>query len=225
MTTHPLRSASPVLTSAHHHVSPPTLRRTEHQQGPLPAVFLDRDGVINENRDDHVKSWAEFRFLAGTFAALRRLRQADMPVFVITNQAVISRGLMAPAMLDDIHRRMQQQIRLGGGLISDIRYCPHDSHEACGCRKPQPGMLFDLANRWNIDLTRSYLVGDAWTDMAAGHAAGCRCILVKTGRGAEHARLPQARQYPAEHIAPNLLGAVAWLLHQECAHHRVRMLG
>jgi D-glycero-D-manno-heptose 1,7-bisphosphate phosphatase len=214
-----------MLTGAYRRPSPPVLRLIPRRQEPMPAVFLDRDGVINENRDDHVKSWSEFRFLPGTFAALRQLRRVGLPVFVITNQAVISRGLVAPGMLDDIHRRMQQRIRLGGGLITDIRHCPHDTHEACGCRKPQPGMLLDLAARWNIDLARSYLVGDAWTDMAAGHAACCRCILVKTGRGAEHARLPQARQYPAEHIAPNLLGAVAWLLHQEHAHPQVLTLG
>ncbi|GAB4197522.1 MAG: D-glycero-beta-D-manno-heptose 1,7-bisphosphate 7-phosphatase [Roseiflexaceae bacterium] len=225
MPTQPLRSVLPVPATAYRPSSLLPRRAERPSQEPVAAVFLDRDGVINENRDDHVKSWSEFCFLPGTFLALRRLRRAGLPVFVITNQAVISRGLVAPAVLDDIHYRMQQQIRQNGGLINDIRHCPHDSHEACGCRKPQPGMLFDLASHWNIDLGRSYLVGDAWTDMAAGHAAGCRCILVKTGRGTEHARLPEARQYPAEHIAPNLLGAVAWLLHQEHAHTQALALG
>lgn len=188
-------------------------------QEPTRAIFLDRDGVINENRDDHVKCWEEFHFIPGALQALRMLRRLGLPIFVITNQAVINRGLMAPSVLEDIHRRMVQQIHRHGGAVHDIRHCPHDNHEDCSCRKPRPGMLLDLAARWNIDLSHSYLIGDAWTDIAAGHAARCRCIMVQTGRGAAHAQLPEARQYPADYLAPDLLGAVDWLLHQERLAH------
>jgi len=186
-----------------------------HPHEPARAIFLDRDGVINENRDDHVKSWDEFAFLPGVLTALRMLRRLGLPIFIVTNQAIINRGLVAPSVLEDIHHRMVQQIRRHGGAVHDIRHCPHDSHEDCGCRKPRPGMLLELAARWNIDLARSYLVGDAWTDIAAGRAVRCRCIMVKTGRGAAHAQLPEARQHPADYLAPDLLGAVQWLLHEE----------
>jgi D-glycero-D-manno-heptose 1,7-bisphosphate phosphatase len=176
------------------------------------AVFLDRDGVISENRADHVKSWEEFRFIPGTFAALRRLRQAGFLVFVVTNQAIVSRGIVAPNALDEIHERMQAYITFNGGRIDDIRYCPHDYGEGCHCRKPRPGMLKSLAAKWRIDLSRSYMVGDAWTDIVAGRAVQARCVMVRTGRGAEELRLPEARVAPADHVATNLQGAVSWIL-------------
>ena len=179
------------------------------------AVFLDRDGVISENRADHVKSWEEFRFIPGTFAALRRLRQAGFLVFVVTNQAIVSRGIVAPSAVDEIHKRMQAYINFNGGRIDDIRYCPHDYEEGCHCRKPRPGMLKSLAAKWRIDLSRSYMVGDAWTDIAAGRAVQARCVMVRTGRGAEELRLPEARVALADHVAVNLQGAVSWILGQE----------
>src|SRR5579859_977633 len=179
------------------------------------VVFLDRDGVINENRADHVKSWDEFRFIPGVLSALQLLRQADFQVFVVTNQAAIARGQLPDPTLRDIHVRMVNQIQLHGGQIHDIRYCPHDPGDGCQCRKPQPGMLLDLATAWQVDLSQSYLIGDAWTDIAAGRAAACRCVMVRTGRGSEHMHLPQTRQHPADHTAADLLSAVAWLFTQE----------
>jgi D-glycero-D-manno-heptose 1,7-bisphosphate phosphatase len=181
----------------------------------MKAVFLDRDGVINENRDDHVKSWDEFTFIPGALTALRMLRHAGFHVFVVTNQAIVERGVVSPQTIEDIHERMAAEVLSHGGLIHDIRYCPHDSHSNCSCRKPQPGMLLDLAARWNVDVGRSYMIGDALTDMTAGHALTCRCILVQTGRGAEQLRLPEAKQYPVDWVATNLLSAVTWLFSQE----------
>lgn len=137
--------------------------------------------------------------------------------FVVTNQAMVSRGLTTHETLREIHARMALHVTQHGGAITDIRYCPHDTHEQCSCRKPRPGMVLDLAARWNIDLSQSYLIGDAWTDMAAAHAANCRCIMVQTGRGAEHAHLPEALQHPAHHLASNLLSAVQWLCEAEFA--------
>ncbi|MFQ3682729.1 D-glycero-alpha-D-manno-heptose-1,7-bisphosphate 7-phosphatase [Roseiflexus sp.] len=181
----------------------------------MQTVFLDRDGVINENRVDHVKSWREFVFLPGALAALRWLNLAGFRVFVITNQAIVGRGIVPTSVVEEIHARMQVQVALHGGQIHDIRYCPHDDLEHCDCRKPRPGMLRDLAHRWNVDLSRAYLVGDAWSDIAAGHAMGIRSILVRTGRGAQQITRPELRQYPPDHIANDLLGAVAWMMHRE----------
>jgi len=179
------------------------------------TVFLDRDGVINENRVDHVKSWQEFVFLPGALAALRWLNLAGFRVFVITNQAIVGRGIVPARVIDEIHARMQVQVALHGGQIHDIRYCPHDDHEQCDCRKPRPGMVRDLASRWRVDLARAYLVGDAWSDIAAGRAMGIRSILVRTGRGAQQIARPELQHYPPDHIANDLLGAVAWIMHQE----------
>jgi D-glycero-D-manno-heptose 1,7-bisphosphate phosphatase len=179
------------------------------------AIFLDRDGVIGENRDDHVKSWEEFRFLPGALDALRWLRLAGFRTFVVTNQAIVNRGISSAQVVEEIHNRMSLCVAWHGGRIDDIRYCPHDYEEHCECRKPQPGMLRQLAEHWDVDLSRSYMVGDAWTDIAAGRAVNCRSIMVRTGRGAEQASLPEARQYPADHIAADLAAAVEWLCLEE----------
>jgi len=191
------------------------------------AVFLDRDGVISENRNDHVKSWEEFRFLPGVLDALARLHQAGFPLFIVTNQAIVNRGMISAQALEDIHARMLGHVVQHGGFIDDIRYCPHDYGENCACRKPRAGMLVDLAARWQIDLADSYFIGDAWTDIAAGQAVNCRTILVRTGRGEEHIRLPESRRYPADHTAADLPDAANWIMQIEGivpAHHTLNSL-
>lgn len=179
------------------------------------AVFLDRDGVINENRPDHVTSWETFRFLPGALRALQLLAHAEFQVFVITNQAIINRQLIDHTGLATIHRRMRQTILAHGGRIRELRYCPHLPGERCTCRKPEPGMIVGLGHDYGIDLTNAYLVGDALSDLAAGQAAGCRTIIVRTGRGAEQlAALPPGAQ-PPDHVADDLLAAVLWMLSRE----------
>jgi D-glycero-D-manno-heptose 1,7-bisphosphate phosphatase len=147
------------------------------------AIFLDRDGVINVNRTDHVKCWDEFEFLPGALESIRRLTQTGLPIFVITNQAIVNRKLITPETLDGIHNRMMAEISKAGGYITKVYYCPHDTHEKCTCRKPEPGMLLQAAKEFDIDLAESFLIGDAWTDVEAGLTAGTRSILVMTGRG------------------------------------------
>jgi D-glycero-D-manno-heptose 1,7-bisphosphate phosphatase len=147
------------------------------------AIFLDRDGVINENRTDHVKSWDEFEFIPGALESIRRLTETGLPIFVVTNQGAISRGLMSLDTLHDIHGRMTEAIQEAGGMITHVYYCPHDNHEDCDCRKPQPGMLIQAEQEYPIDLSQSFLVGDAWTDVAAGRAVNAHSTLLMTGRG------------------------------------------
>jgi D-glycero-D-manno-heptose 1,7-bisphosphate phosphatase len=147
------------------------------------AIFLDRDGVINENRVDHVKSWDEFSFIPGALESIRRLTDTGLPIFVVTNQAAVNRGLMTVDTLNDIHNRMKEAVCQAGGKITHVYHCPHDNHEDCDCRKPKPGMLQQAAEDFNIDLSKSFLVGDAWTDVAAGVTVGARGILLMTGRG------------------------------------------
>jgi D-glycero-D-manno-heptose 1,7-bisphosphate phosphatase len=151
----------------------------------LRAIFLDRDGVICENRIDHVKSWQEFEFLPGAKESLASLSRLGFSIIVVTNQAAIGRGLMTTEALEDIHQRMVAEIAAHGGRIDRIIYCPHHPEDECDCRKPKPGMLLHAAAEMNLDLTSSYLIGDAATDIQAGQQVGCHNILVLTGRGKE----------------------------------------
>jgi D-glycero-D-manno-heptose 1,7-bisphosphate phosphatase len=147
------------------------------------AVFIDRDGVICRNRGDYVKSWEEFIFLPGALKALSRLARLDPYVIVITNQSIINRHMVAVEVVENIHARMVRAIEAAGGRVDRVMYCPHRPNEHCACRKPQPGLLLMAAEELDLDLSQSYLVGDAETDMQAGRAAGCRRYLVLTGRG------------------------------------------
>ena len=154
-------------------------------QPPNAAIFIDRDGVINENRADHVKSWSEFRFLPGAVEAIARLTRAGMRVFVVTNQAIVNRGMVSRSTIDEVNAAMVDEIERRGGRIEAVAYCPHRPDESCACRKPQPGLLLSLAGRFGLDLTNSTIVGDALSDVEAGRAVGSRAILVLTGRGRE----------------------------------------
>jgi len=148
-----------------------------------PAIFLDRDGVLNRNDADHVKCWSEFSFLPHTLAALRRLARLPASIITITNQAVVNRGLASTSAIEEIHWRMTHQVLAAGGRIDHVYYCPHRPDERCACRKPEPGLLLAAAAEHDIDLSRSVFVGDALTDVIAGKRAGCGTVLVMTGRG------------------------------------------
>jgi D-glycero-D-manno-heptose 1,7-bisphosphate phosphatase len=169
------------------------------------AIFLDRDGVINENRADHVTSWAEFRFIPGALEALRLLTRHRFAIFVVTNQAIVNKGLVSHGELAEIHRRMGQTLRRHGARLRDLRYCPHRVDEGCACRKPRPGMVLALARKWGVDLGQSFMIGDAISDLQAGQAAGCHTAMVLTGRGAE-----QAGELASALLAPPGIFADLW---------------
>ena len=179
------------------------------------AIFLDRDGVICENRSDHVKSWQEFEFLPGAKKSLAALSRLNLPVIVVTNQAVINRGLATASVIEDIHRRMVAEITAAGGRIDRVIYCPHQPEDNCECRKPKPGMLLQAAQEMNIDLTGSYFVGDAATDLIAARQVGCQAFLVLTGRGFQ--QLAPALQSVGGQftITRNLMGAATHILASE----------
>jgi D-glycero-D-manno-heptose 1,7-bisphosphate phosphatase len=146
------------------------------------AIFLDRDGVINRERADYVKEWAEFEFLPGVLGALSRLATLRLPILVITNQSGIGRGHMARQVVDEIHERMRAVVAAAGGRIDEVFVCPHHPAEGCHCRKPRPGLLQQAAERYAVALNRSYFVGDSYTDLQAARAAGCQPLLVASGR-------------------------------------------
>jgi D-glycero-D-manno-heptose 1,7-bisphosphate phosphatase len=145
------------------------------------AVFLDRDGVINVDRRDYVKSWSEFKFLPGVFKALRLLKENEIRVIIITNQSGVNRGLMTLDTLLEIHEKMLDAIRTHGGEIETIYYCPHTPEENCKCRKPKPGMVLKAVKDLKIDLSRSYLVGDSEKDVELARSLAIKCIRITDG--------------------------------------------
>ena len=151
---------------------------------PKPAVFFDRDGVVNESPGaGYVTRWEDFRLLPGFVAALRVVAARGHGAVVVTNQQAVRKGLMTAAAVEDIHARFRRLLRDRHGLdVLEALYCPHGEGE-CDCRKPRPGMLLRAAQRHGLDLPRSWMVGDQSRDIEAGQRAGCRTILVGNDPG------------------------------------------
>jgi histidinol-phosphate phosphatase family protein len=175
------------------------------------AIFLDRDGVINENRDDYVTSWQEIRFIPGVLQALARLAATPFHIVLVTNQSPIGRGILTRAQVEAINRRLVAQIEAHGGRMDRVYYCPHRPDEGCDCRKPRPGLLLQAGRELNVDLGKSYLVGDAVSDVEAALAAGVQPVMVRTGRGAVQERLLQVKR-PQVPVMANLSEALEWIL-------------
>jgi len=174
-------------------------------------VILDRDGTINYDSDDFIKSPNEWRPLEGSLEAIARLTQAGYRIAVATNQSGIARGFFDTATLIAIHDTLQRAAMQVGGRVDAFFFCPHKADSACACRKPQPGMLLEAVRRFNVSLKDTYMVGDAHRDVAAAAAAGARPVLVLTGRGRktrEEGNLPPGTEVFenlaafAEHLAP-----------------------
>jgi histidinol-phosphate phosphatase family protein len=143
-----------------------------------PAIFLDRDGVINCRRPgDYVLNWSQFLFVSGIRAALKQLSSLDLPMIVISNQAAVGKGLLDPATLREITAQMQQALLADGVSLAAVFYCTHRTEENCDCRKPRPALLLRAANEFNINLGRSIFIGDSASDIQAGLAAGCKPVL------------------------------------------------
>ena len=158
------------------------------------AVFLDRDGVINyavvrDGKPYPPSNLAELRITPGTESALKELKGRGFKLIVVTNQPDVARGLQTQAAVETINQALSSSLPL-----DDIFVCYHSDDDHCDCRKPKPGMLLDAAKKHNIDLARSYLVGDRWRDIDAGHNAGCKTILVDSGYNERMpAQAPEAR--------------------------------
>ena len=177
----------------------------------MKLVMLDRDGTINHDSDEHIKSLEEWRPIKGSLEAIGRLTQAGYRIVVATNQSGIARGLFDISTLFAIHNGLQRAASQVGGRIDAFFFCPHAAGSACGCRKPQPGMLIEAARRFNVSPQDAYMVGDARRDIEAAFAAGVRPVLVLTGKGRktrDEGALPEGTQVFAdlaafaEHLAP-----------------------
>jgi D-glycero-D-manno-heptose 1,7-bisphosphate phosphatase len=148
-------------------------------------VIIDRDGVINEDSDAYVKSPAEWHPVPGSLQAIARLGQAGWRVVVATNQSGVGRGLFDLATLADIHAKMQHAVSAAGGKIDAIFFCPHGPDAGCDCRKPKPGMIREILDRFRANADEVFVVGDTLRDLQAAQAAGCRPVLVLSGKGRE----------------------------------------
>ena len=173
------------------------------------AVFLDRDGVINQSRPDHVKSLEAFVLLPGAAQAVCLLSDVRMPI------VVINRGLVSRYTVHSIHRHMVELARSAGGRIDAVFYCPHRPDEGCACRKPRPGLLEQAAMALEIDLSGSYLVGDALSDVWAALAVRAHPLMVLTGQGRSQVPLLAANGLDEVPVFNDLLEAAAWILMQE----------
>ncbi len=177
---------------------------------PRPGVFLDRDGVLIENVSTYVRRWDEVEIYPYSVESLRRLKEAGLPVFVITNQSIVGRGGIDFATIDSLHQKIMEAVDPHHAVVKSY-LCPHAPEENCDCRKPQPGSLFRAAKEFNIDLDRSFMVGDAVSDVLAARAAGVKPLIVKSGRGLAQI---QKMELGLAEVTENLETAVSLILAQ-----------
>ena len=148
-----------------------------------PAIFLDRDNTLIHDYG-YIHEIERFNWINGAAAALKRFHEANIPVFIVTNQGGIGRGIFSEDQMHKFNNHMIAAASKTGGFITDIAFCPHHPLSpdpamaiACGCRKPEPGLLFELAQKWEIDLSASVMIGDRDSDVEAGHRAGMNSYL------------------------------------------------
>lgn len=179
-------------------------------------IILDRDGVINYDSVEYIKSPAEWLPIPGSLDAIAQLNRAGFRVLVVTNQSGIARGYYDLETLDEIHEKMMQQLAAVGGYIDEIFFCPHHPDESCHCRKPKPGLLQQIASQYPLQLTETFFIGDSYSDIQAARAAGCLPILVLSGNGELMLkRHPELASIP--HFK-DLAEAVEYILSQENHH-------
>lgn len=178
------------------------------------VVFLDRDGVINQDSPQYIKSWSEFEFIPGSLEALAALNRSGFEVIIITNQSAVNRGLISENDLERMHYQLQVVVQSRGGRILDIFYCPHLPGERCSCRKPHPGMIEQASRKYGLDLQTTTLVGDSTRDIECARNAGCgKALLVRTGNGDAALGELKAKGIAIDFIARNLDDAARWIIH------------
>ena len=175
------------------------------------AVFLDRDGTLNEN-SGYVTVPEQLILFSGVPKALARLNQLGVQVILVTNQSAIGRGWLTPEGLQGIHQRLADLLRVQGGSIDDVFFCPHRPDEGCACRKPEAAMITQAAERYSLDLSQSFFVGDKSSDLEAAHRAGVPGVLVMTSDHSEDAlKARDDGQFSIVHVAQTFVHAVDWI--------------
>ncbi|MGE0128661.1 MAG: D-glycero-alpha-D-manno-heptose-1,7-bisphosphate 7-phosphatase [Blastocatellales bacterium] len=188
------------------------------------AIFLDRDGTLNEE-NGHIIAPDRFRLYSFAAEAVRLINQSGRMAVVLTNQSGIARNYLTEATLLKIHELMEELLRLQGARVDAIYYCAHHPDYGsppyrldCDCRKPRPGLVKKAAKDFNLDLSRCHVIGDRYRDIEAGHAAGARGVMVMTGLGRKEYET-ERQHWPRQpdYVAENLLEAVKWILENaEC---------
>lgn len=176
----------------------------------MKLIILDRDGVINQDSDAFIKSPDEWQALPGSMHAIARLNQAGYTVVVATNQSGVARKLFDMATLNAIHQKMHASVQQVGGEIDAVFFCPHIADDSCDCRKPKPGMLAEIARRYDVNLKGVPCVGDSLRDLQSGFLMGCAPYLVLTGKGKQ--TLEKGGLPPGTQIYPDLAAMVEALL-------------
>ncbi len=149
----------------------------------MPLIILDRDGVINEDSDDYIKSPSEWMPIAGSMEAIGRLTQHDYRIIIVTNQSGLGKKMFTLDALNAIHMKMNTHLAQCGGIIDAVFFCPHAPKDNCNCRKPKPGLYNEVSERLRMPLSKVFCVGDKMTDIKAIQRAGGKPILVQTGKG------------------------------------------
>ena len=176
------------------------------------AVFLDRDGVINEEMG-YINHLSRFRLLPQAVPAIRRLNAAGVKVVVVTNQSGAARGYFPASLVEEIHANLQKILAAGGAHLDGLYTCLHGPDEGCACRKPKPTLIQQAARDLDLDLARSYAVGDRYKDIETAANANVKGILVLTGYGrGEYDYLRPAQKVQPVFVAPDLEAAVEWIL-------------
>ena len=181
----------------------------------IKLVILDRDGTINQDRDDYVKSPDEWVPLPGSLEAIARLNHAGWHVVVASNQSGLGRGLFDVATLNAMHTKFYKLLAAAGGRVDAVFYCPHGPEEACQCRKPQPGLFDQIRERYGLDLKGVPAVGDSLRDAQAGAAVGCHTHLVCTGKSGNVPSNQLPDGFPSDtRVHADLSAFVEWLIDQ-----------
>lgn len=176
-------------------------------------VFLDRDGVINQDSDAYIKTPDEFHFIPQSPQAIAMLNEHGFDVILITNQSAIDRGMVALSTLDAIFHRLKTGVEAAGGRITDIFFCPHTPQAGCDCRKPLPGLILQAMAKHTIDPAQAFMVGDSAKDIECGLSAKCgKNILVATGNGNQAMNTLKAKGILPDFFGKDLFDAALWII-------------
>ena len=184
-----------------------------------PAVFLDRDGTVNEQMG-YINHISRFHLLPEAGRGIKLLNDHKIPVVVVSNQSGLARGYFPKELLNQVHEKMDRLLAQEGAHIDGLYYCPHHPEAKemqyridCNCRKPKTGMLLQAADEMNLDLSLSFVVGDRWSDIKCADRAGCSSVLVLTGYGrGDYEYIGPDQDIQPSHVAENLFDSVKWIL-------------
>lgn len=178
----------------------------------MKLIILDRDGVVNHDSDDYIKSPDEWQPIDGSLEAIARLNHAGYTVAIASNQSGLARGYFDIEVLAAMHKKMDELLAKIGGRIDAVFYCPHGPDDACHCRKPKPGMLLDIGQRFNVPLKQAIFVGDSIADITAANNANAQAVLVRTGKGIKAEKILQSENKSSIPVYDDLASAVTAIL-------------